>query len=157
MASPISDVDKFWRLAMTADTPTPVPATDEEMADFEIGREIAIFRREQDGFMHCVECDFSVGGSRSGHRAMCSFSTWPKILARIRIEHEQSKAKDAVYAERDLKLTRLYEAEVMENASCRQRIRELEVEVARLRETLREVCGVHGWPADARAALGDKG
>jgi hypothetical protein len=60
------------------------PATDTELADFAVGREIAIYRREQDGYMHCVECDASpVGGARSGHRGLCSFQAWPKIQARI--------------------------------------------------------------------------
>lgn len=66
------------------------PATDEELSDFMTGREIAIYRREQDGYMHCVECDASpVGGARSGHRGICSFQTWPKIKLRIELDRDR--------------------------------------------------------------------
>ena len=85
--------------------PAPVsvtPASDEEMADFGTGRDIAIYRREQDGYMHCVECDASpVGGARSGHRGLCSFQTWPKIKARI----ESEKAANAELRAANRRLT----------------------------------------------------
>lgn len=71
------------------------PATDEEIAEFGTGREIAIYRREQDGYMHCVECDASpVGGARSGHRGLCSFQTWPKIKARIEADRAEAQERD---------------------------------------------------------------
>lgn len=76
------------------------PATDEEMADYMTGREIAIFRREQDGYMHCVECDASpVGGMRSGHRSQCGNRAWPKIKARIEADRETITALEALNAE----------------------------------------------------------
>lgn len=57
--------------------PRPAPATDEEIAAFT--GDIAIYRREYDGKLHCTRCY----AESAGHRPGCDHALWPSIKARI--------------------------------------------------------------------------
>lgn len=58
-------------------TPKPTPASDEEIVAFT--GDVAIYRREHDGKLHCTRCY----AESAGHRPGCDHAMWPSIKARI--------------------------------------------------------------------------
>ena len=74
-------------------TPKPEPASDSVIAAFT--GEIAIYRREHDGKLHCMRCY----AESAGHRPGCDHAMWPSIKARIEVDRA-TIAKQAEEIER---------------------------------------------------------